>query len=107
MTARIKLKILAPAQRELEEIARIHLQLVGPESARKITDRIYAALENLQMHPKLGIVARDKWLAQEGYRTLVCGPYLCFYRPIGGTVFVYHIVDGRTNYPRLLSELKE
>lgn len=36
-----KLVILEPAQRELEEIARLHLNLVGPNSARKITDLIF------------------------------------------------------------------
>ena len=43
------LVILEPAQRELEEIAQIHLNLVGPESARKITNEI---LDTLNAEPK-------------------------------------------------------
>ena len=101
-----KLELLAPAQRELEEIARVHLELVGPVSARKITDRIYAALEKLKAHPSLGMSCRDKQLASAGYRMLICGNYLCFYRQIGTVVFVCHIVDGRADYPKLLSDLE-
>jgi plasmid stabilization system protein ParE len=106
MDNRYRLELLAPAQRELEEIARAHLELVGPLSARKITDRIYSALEKLRTYPELGIACRDKQLATAGYRMLICGNYLCFYRRIAAIVFICHIVDGRTDYPKLLSDLK-
>lgn len=105
MNARYRLILLAPAQEELEEIALVHFQLVGSESACKITDRIYLALEKLQTHPNLGIACRDKQLASQGYRMLICRPYLCFYRLIADTVFVYHIVDGRADYPKLLVDM--
>ena len=107
MDKRYRLELLTPAQRELEEIARVHLVVVGPSSARKITDRIYTALGKLQTHPKMGIVCRDQRLASGGYRMLICGVYLCFYRLIANTIFVYHIVDSRVNYPKLISDLKE
>ena len=35
-----EIELLAPAWRELEEIADMHLALVGAESAKKITDKI-------------------------------------------------------------------
>jgi plasmid stabilization system protein ParE len=105
MEKQFELLLLAPAQRELEEIARVHLELVGPQSARRITDRIYSSLEHLELFPEMGFRCRDKQLASLGYRTLVCGNYLCFYRQIGKYVFVHHIVDGRSDYPRLLSDL--
>ncbi|WP_190239363.1 MULTISPECIES: type II toxin-antitoxin system RelE/ParE family toxin [Pelotomaculum] len=47
----------------------------------------------------------DKILWLEGYRMLICGHYLCVYRLLGKTVFVYHIVDSRANYTRLLADL--
>jgi len=107
MENQYKLELLAPAQRELEKIARVHLALVGPLSARKITDSIYDALENLKTYPNMGITCRDKQLASVGYRVLICGNYLCFYRCISTAVFVYHIVDGRADYPKLLSDLEK
>jgi len=101
-----KLEILAPAQRELEEIAFLHRELVGPRSARRITNRIFDALERLRTSPNIGVDCAKKPLKLPGYRMLVCGNHLCFYRLIDETVFVYHIVDGRADYPRLMRDLE-
>ena len=102
-----RLEILAPARSEIHEIARLHLELSGPASARKITDKIKRSLENLTTHPHMGAAFPDSVLKREGYRKLICGYYLCVYRLIGETVFVYHIIDGRTNYKMLLSNLND
>ena len=107
MAKRFKLEILAPARSQMHEIARLHLELVEPASARKITDKIKHSLGNLTTHPHMGATFPDSELKREGYRKLICGQYLCVYRLIGETVFVYHIVDGRTNYQRLLSNLQD
>jgi len=104
---KFKLELLAPARSEMHEIARLHLELVGPASARKITDKIKHSLGNLTTHPHMGATIQDSELKREGYRKLICGHYLCVYRLVGETVFVYHIVDGRTNYQRLLSNLRD
>ena len=101
-----KLEILSPAQRELEEIAFVHFSLVGPNSARNFTDKIFNALENLETNPELGMLCRDKQLRMANYRMLICGKYLCFYRIIGSSVYIYHIVDGRTDYPRIFSDMQ-
>ena len=103
---RYRLEILTPAQRELEEIALVHYELVGPDSARKITDRIYDALERLTRHPNMGTSCEDKPLKLQGYRMLICGHYLCVYRLVGNTVFVYHIADGRSDYPKHIKDLE-
>lgn len=99
-------QILDPAQGELEEIARLYLSLVGAESARKITNRIYDALEQLTRFPLSGPPMRETELRNLGYRFLVVEKYIVIYRLIGDTVFVYHIFDGRSDYPTLFrSEL--
>lgn len=105
--SRSKLVILSPAQRELEEIAMIYLRLAGVEAARKIAESIYNALDLLRLNPEMGVSCMDKPLRVQGYRMLICGHYICVYRVIEETMYVYHIVDGRTNYPRLLKDLKE
>ncbi|MDR1452360.1 MAG: type II toxin-antitoxin system RelE/ParE family toxin [Candidatus Margulisbacteria bacterium] len=102
---RLKLQILSPAQAELKEIASVYWRLAGANSARKITNKIYSALEHLLKCPALGFICRDEILQARGFRTLVCGEYLCFYRLLEDTIFIYHIVDGRTDYPRLFKEL--
>lgn len=100
-----KLAILTPAQRELEEIADIHFQLVGADSAIKITDTILDALEKLQTFPLMGVLSRDKELQQKDFRILIVGKYLCIYKVIQKTIYVYHIVYGATDYPKLFKSL--
>ena len=99
-------QILDPAQGELEEIARLYLSLVGAESARKISNKIYDALEQLTRFPPSGPPMRETELRNLGYRFLVVEKYIAIYRLIADTVFVFHIFDGRSDYPTLFrSEL--
>ena len=100
-----KLDILPPAQAELEEIARIHLALSGPKSARDITDKIYTAMGQLTRFPLSGPPIRDEQLRAAGYRYILAGKYLIFYRPIGDTIVIYHIAHGATDYPKLLKTM--
>ena len=100
-----KLDILLPPQAELEEIARIHLALFGPKSARDITDKIYAAMDQLTRFPLSGPAIRDEPLSAAGYRYILAGKYLIFYRQFGDTVAVYHIAHGSTDYPKLMKTM--
>ena len=75
-----KLVLLEPAQRELEEIAQLHRNLVGPNSARKVTNKIFDALSRLELFPLSGSLPRDKALLRDGYRYVVAGKYICVYR---------------------------
>ena len=93
-----KLVLLEPAQRELEEIAQLHRNLVGPNSARKITNKIFDALSRLELFPLSGSLPRDKALLRDGYRYVVAGKYICVYRVLGDTVYVYHIAYGASDY---------
>jgi toxin ParE1/3/4 len=97
-----RIEILAPAWRELEEIADYHLQAVGPLSAKRITDRILDALEQLKDFPLSCPLLSDPQLHDQGYRMLVCERYICVYRLIENVVFVYHIADGATEYYKLM-----
>ena len=100
-----KLVILEPVQRELEEIAQIHLNLVGPTSAQNITDLILDALARLEKFPLSGHIPQDKELRGSGYRYVIAGKYICVYRVIAESVFVYHIAHGASNYPTLFKRL--
>ena len=96
-----KLKILTTALNELSQIAQNHLMLVGPVSAEKITDFLFESLERLKIFPLSGSLINDDELGRKGYRILVCKKYICVYRLIEDTVFVYHIMHGATDYPKL------
>lgn len=107
MAKSYKLSVLAPARMELIEIAQLHMELSGPDSARKITNNIKEALKSLKKMPRIGAPLQEPELRRNDYRKLICGKYLCIYRLIGDTVFVYHIVDGRRNYPLLFRDLPD
>ncbi len=99
-----KLKLLTPAQRELEEIARVYLELAGADSARRITNQVLDALERLKTYPLSGSQPRDRWLREAGFRLLICGKFIAAYRLMGDTVFIYHIAHGATDYPKLIKD---
>lgn len=96
-----EIELLAPAWRELEEIADMHLALVGAESAKKITDKILDDIDRLSITPYLGKACEEQILVADKYRRIVSGKYLCFYRVIGRKVYIYHIVNGKRDYPKL------
>ncbi len=74
--AEFRLEILSPAWKELDEIASYHLHVVGPISARKITDKILNALCRLEDFPlscpyapdaELEMLITECWCAADMY----------------------------------------
>ena len=100
------LEILPSAQSELEEIARVHMALSGPQSARKVTDQIYDAMDQLTQFPFSGPIIRDDELRAAGFRYILAAQYLIFYRVLEGLIVIYHIAHGATDYPKLLKGMK-
>lgn len=98
---RITLEIRPEAWDELDAISDKHLLLSGEKSARRITDKILDTLDLLETSPFMGTECKERPFEGEGYRRLICGNYLCFYKVVEDTIYVYHIVDGRTDYPKL------
>ena len=96
---------LNPAQQELEEIAQVYMSLVGAQSARNITNLILDTLSRLEMFPLSGHMPRDKEMKNGGYRYVIAGKYICVYRLMGQTVYVYHIAHGASDYPTLFKRL--
>ena len=99
--AKYKVKLLSPAWLDLDALADYHMLKVGPDSARKITDKILSALERLESFPMSCPMVPYRELAEQGYRMLVCGKYVCIYKLIDNDVFVHHIAAAATNYPDL------
>ena len=97
-----QLVILTPAWQDIDRISDLHLMLVGPKSAEEITDKLLDPIALLAEQPYMGALHPDPFLAQHQYRKLICGKYVCIYKVIDQTVYVYRIVDGRTDYPKLL-----
>ena len=98
---RYNVELLASAWEELDRIADTHLNLVGAKSAQNVTDKILNTIELLSYNPYLGIEPKYTKIADQGFRMLICNKYLCFYKVGADTIKVYHIVDGRKEYPNL------
>ena len=98
---RFAVRLLPPAQFDLEQLAQLYLSLSGAASARRITDAFFEAMEQLALFPLSGPPMRDPEMRALGYRFVVIGKHIAVYRLIGDTVFVYHIFDGRSDYPTL------
>jgi len=99
---KFKVEILSLALMDIEKIADYHLQMAGSKSAQKITDKLLDAIEKLGDYPLCGMEHPDEFLQKQGFRKLVCGEYVCVYKLITDTVFVYRVVHGSTEYPKLL-----
>lgn len=98
-----KLVYLTPAAEDIEEIVKYHLNEAGVESAQKIYNRIKTEINKLPDFPLLGQIHPDPLLASQNYRKLVItSTYVVVYKVIDNTVYIYRIVNGKTDYPKLL-----
>jgi toxin ParE1/3/4 len=98
---RFKIKFLKPALNDIEQIADYHLMMVGHKSAEKITDSILDKINLLEEHPFVGSEHPDSFLQKQGYRKLICGDYVCVYKLVNDIVYIYRVVHGATDYPKL------
>lgn len=103
MPTKVKLEYLAPAVSDMEEIVKFHITNVGVPSARKIYATMETAIGKLSDYPLMGQTHPDPLLAAQGFRKLVLtSTYVAIYKIIDNTVYIYRVVNGKTNYPRLL-----
>lgn len=98
-----KLFYLAAAEVDILSIVKFHADKVGPTSAREIYRTIREEIGRLQDFPLIGQIHPDPELAAMGYRKLVLNQtYVAVYKVADDTVLIYRIVNGATDYPRLL-----
>lgn len=103
MPTKSKLVYLSPAQSDFEEIVKYHILEVGTVSARQISATMETTINKLMDFPLMGQTHPDPILAANGFRKLILTKtYVAIYKLIDDTVYIYRIVNGRTDYPRLL-----
>lgn len=103
MSIKHKLRYLAAAEADILKIVKFHADKVGPTSAREIYRTIREEIDRLQEFPFIGQVHPDPELAILGYRKLVLNKtYVAVYKLIDDAVMVYRVVNGTTDYPKLL-----
>ena len=98
-----KLIYLTPASEDMEEIVKYHLTHAGTVSGRRIYALMRKEIGKLADFPLMGQTHPDALLAAEGYRKLVLtDTYVAVYKVLGGDVVIYRVVNGKTDYPKLL-----
>ena len=103
MPTRYKLVYLAPAAQDLREIVKFHITEVGVASSRKIYQSIQQTIGKLRDFPLMGQTHPDPMLAAGSFREMVLTrTYVAVYKVEDDTVYIYRIVNGATDYPRLL-----
>ncbi|MGQ0694239.1 MAG: type II toxin-antitoxin system RelE/ParE family toxin [Nitrospiraceae bacterium] len=103
-TSKFALRLLSIAEQDFLGIIE-YLAAENLSAAHTIMDQIEKRLQGLRRHPFLGRVPSDTKLARMGYRVLVVGDYLIFYKVRGKTVLVYRIIHGAREILPLLDEL--
>ncbi len=76
--------------------------LHNPKAARRITGSILDSCANLKAHPQLGMSLAAKTGTETDMRYLVCEHYLAMYRVEGEQILIARILDGRTDYMKVL-----
>ena len=80
MPTKCKLVYLRPASDDFQEIVKFHINEVGVQSARKIYVTMRDAINKLADFPLM----------------------VAIYKVENGIVYLYRIVNGATDYPKLL-----
>ena len=83
----------------LDILLYISEDLDAPQSAQRILDKIESDLDRLRLNPYSAPISRDKYLSSQGFRVLVTGKYLAFYKVNDNerNVTVYRVVYGKRN----------
>ena len=83
----------------LEILMYISEELDAPRSAERILDKLESDLSRLRENPYIAAIARDDYLASQGFRVLVSGKYLALHKVDDREreVMVYRVIYGKRN----------
>lgn len=98
-----KIHYTAESRRDLDEIwDYIASDLQNTSAAERIVNRIMDDVDQLENHSELGAPLSSIADVESGYRFLVTGSYLTFYRVHGSDIYVDRVLYGRRDYLRVL-----
>jgi plasmid stabilization system protein ParE len=103
------LNMLPIAREDLADIY-CYIALDNPDAALKTTDNILDIIDALREFPNRYPLVSDAALAKQGYRMLIEGSYIAFFKVFEytedekGEVLVYRVLHGKRDY-RLLLEM--
>ena len=94
----------AKAEEQLYHIIMYREALAGANSALELLEQLETGIARLSEFPESGSPPRYSALRARGFRVLIVGKYLVFYKADRErkTVTVYAVVDGRRDYLNLI-----
>ncbi len=99
----MKISYSPEARSDLYQIKRyISNTLHNPIAADHIIERILKDCSYLKKQPYMGIGVAGKFGKDTDLRYLICGNQFIFYRIQNDKIIVTRILDGRTDYMRIL-----
>ena len=99
----MKIKYTPAAIADLQELQNyIAKTLHNPKAAKRISKHIMDHCSLLKSHPYLGMSLSAKTGEECDLRYLVCEKHLAIYRVEGDLILIARILDGRTDYMRVL-----
>jgi plasmid stabilization system protein ParE len=94
-------RVLRRAQRDLQQIHDF-IAREAPRTADAFIDELLDAIESLSTSSERGARPRDETLKRQGYRFLIRGNYLVFYKVLRQQVRVYRVLRASRAYRSLL-----
>ena len=103
MPVRYQVRVVAAAERDLDEFYDYIAHEASPARANKVFERLREQVHALALQPERGSWPRELLaLGSRDFRQLVIRPWRVFYRVVGDQVVVVLIADGRRNLKTLL-----
>jgi plasmid stabilization system protein ParE len=97
-----RVEILRSAWQDLDKISDLYIRMAGKASAQRMISEILETIRKLGDFPYMGAQHPDPELARLEYRKVICRDYVCVHKIVEKTVYVYRVVNGKTDYPKLL-----
>lgn len=94
----MKVEWLYEARNEYRDILIFYRTQIGKKYAQALSKRVLAAVKQLEHFPESGVIKHDTRMGEYGFRALFIDQYVCVYKIIGETAYIYHFADARRNY---------
>ena len=94
----MKVEWLYEARNEYRDILMFYRVQVGKKYAQAFSEKVLAAVRELESFPESGVLKHDTLMGKYGFRALFIKQYVCIYKIVGEVVYIYHFADARKNY---------
>lgn len=95
-------RVLKRALRDIREIYE-YIRKDKENAAVKVYNEIRETIAGLSNFPFKGSAVDKNDKSMSGYRFVMVKPYIVFYKVSGREITVYHVIDGKRDYMKILT----